>query len=108
MTLKSEMTCAQMQSHKRDEESLTMWAPVRESMESATALDQPRVFCKALEFLMERLNAMRIDAANERLRVIAHVIKDHGVKYERDKFDEKLKAGLTLEQTEASSEAVVP
>ena len=108
MTLKSEMTCAQVQSHKRDEESRTMWGPVRESMESATALDQPRVFCKALEFLMERLNAMRVDAANERLRVIAHVIKDHGVKYERDKFDEKLKAGLTLEQTEASSEAIVP
>ena len=42
------------------------WKPVRQAMEEAAAEDQPRAFCKALEFLLERVNAMRIDAANAR------------------------------------------
>ena len=88
-----------MQAPKRDEESRTRWIPVREAM--AAREEQPRVFCKALEFLLERVNAMRIDAANARLRLIAPVIKDHGIDYERGKFADKLKDGsLTLERTQ--------
>jgi hypothetical protein len=65
-------------------------------------LERPRVFCKSLEFMLDRVNAMRIDAANARLRLIAPVIKDHGVDYERGKFQEKVDDGsLTLERTTA-------
>jgi hypothetical protein len=35
---------------------------------------KPRAFCKGLEFLLDRVNAMRIDAANARLRLIAPVL----------------------------------
>lgn len=66
----------------------------------ATSEDQPRVFCKALEFLLERVNAIRIDSANAMLRLIAPVIKNHGIDYERGKFADKLKNGtFTLEKT---------
>ena len=55
-----------MQAPRRDEESKIGWKPVRQAMEEAAAEDQPRALCKALEFLLERVNAMRIDAANAR------------------------------------------
>ena len=78
-------------------------------MESATAAEeQPRAFCDALEFLLERVNAIRIDAANARLRLIAPVIENHGLEYERSKFAEKLENGtLTLERTEVLSLCVI-
>lgn len=38
------------------------------------------------------------------LRLIAPVIKDHGIEYERNKFQDKLNDGtLTLERTQAVS-----
>ena len=92
----------QVQAPRRDEESKTRWKPVQEAMESAAAEDQPSAFCKALEFLLERVNAMRIDAANARLRLIAPVINTHGIDYERGKFADKLVDGsFTLERTKA-------
>jgi len=49
---------------------------------------------------MNRVKIMRIDAANDRFRLIAPVIKDHGVSYEREKFEEKLtNRTLTLDRT---------
>ena len=64
--------------------------------------DWAKVLCKCLEFLLERVNVMRIDAANARLRLIAPVIRDHGVKYERDKFKDKVKDGsLSTERVKA-------
>ena len=53
---------------------------------SAPDVDHPRAFAKALEFLLNSMNLMRIDAANARLRLIAPVIRDHGIDYERGKF----------------------
>jgi T-complex protein 11 len=85
--------------HKQDTKS--KWVAVAKAMEEAEAAEQPRAFCKALEFLLDRVNAMRIDAANARLRLIAPVIKDHGIDYERGKLADELKNGtLTLERTE--------
>ena len=53
-----------------------------------------------MEFLLDRVNALRIDAANARLRMISPVIRANGVDYERGKFQEKLDDGsLTLERT---------
>ena len=91
-----------MQETKREEESRTRWKPVSWGMEHAKPKDQPRAFCRALEFLLGRINAMRVDAANARLRRIAPVIKDHGVEYEQSKFANKLRDGsITLDKTKA-------
>ena len=79
-----------------------MWEPLRASMESATASDQPSAFCKALEFLHKRLNAMRIDAANARLCLIAPMFQRNRVAYEHSKFNKNIAASLTLEWTKAS------
>jgi len=90
-----------VQAPKRDDETRARWKQVGQAMQEATGEDQPRAFCKALEFLLDRVNAMRIDAANARLRLIAPVIKDHGIDYERGKFQDKLNDGsLTLERTQ--------
>ena len=94
---------SQLQATSRVLETAAKWVPVCEAMESATAEEGPRAFCKALEFLLERLNTMRIDTANTRLRQIAPVIQTHGLEYERTKFAEKLQSGsLTLERTEVA------
>eukprot|EP00291_Cryptomonas_curvata_P028949 CAMPEP_0172213412 /NCGR_PEP_ID=MMETSP1050-20130122/37578_1 /TAXON_ID=233186 /ORGANISM="Cryptomonas curvata, Strain CCAP979/52" /LENGTH=610 /DNA_ID=CAMNT_0012894241 /DNA_START=380 /DNA_END=2212 /DNA_ORIENTATION=+ len=91
-----------VQAPRRDDETRARWRQVGQAMQEATGEDQPRAFCTALEFLLDRVNAMRIDAANARLRLIAPVIKDHGVDYERGKFQDKLNDGsLTLERTRA-------
>ena len=74
-----------VQSPKRDDETKERWAECQKELQSdsaATADAKPRAFCKALEFLLDRVNAVRIDAANGRLRLIAPVIKDHGIDYE--------------------------
>jgi hypothetical protein len=90
-----------IQAPKRDDETKAKWTEVSAAMQAATMEEHPRAFCKALEFLLDRVNAMRIDAANARLRLIAPVIKDHGVDYERGKFQDKLNDGsLTTERTE--------
>ena len=86
---------------RRDEETRAKWKELGQAMHAAASEERPRVLCKGLEFLLDRVNAMRIDAANARLRLIAPVIKDHGVDYERGKFQDKLDNGtLTLERTQ--------
>jgi len=55
-----------VQSPKRDAETLANWRQVGTAMQAAEVADRPRVMCKALEFLLDRINAMRIDAANAR------------------------------------------
>ena len=55
-----------VQSPKRDEETKTAWAPLDSRIATATIHDGSRVLCDCLEFLLNRVNAMRIDAANAR------------------------------------------
>jgi hypothetical protein len=55
-----------VQAPRRDDETTARWKQVGQAMQEATADEQPRAFCKALEFLLDRVNAMRIDAANAR------------------------------------------
>ena len=44
-----------------------------------------------------------MEAANDRIRLMAPVLQDHGVDYERGKFQNKLDSGtLTLEKTTVS------
>ena len=88
------------QSPHRDAETTAKWNVLRVAM--ADADDKAEVFCSELDFLLNRVNALRIDAANARLRLISPVVRSHGVDYERGKFQEKLNAGaLTLERTAA-------
>jgi hypothetical protein len=92
------------QAPKRDAELDAAFVPVRAGMAAAAegAMEHPVALCKALEFLLARVNLMRIDAANMRLRLIAPVVRDHGVDYERGKFQEKLDRGaITTERTAA-------
>jgi hypothetical protein len=90
------------QAPKRDGETGDKWRAMQEVIGAATKETEARVMCDCLEFLLNRVNVMRIDAANARLRLIAPVIKDHGIDYERGKFADKLKDGtLTLSRTEA-------
>ena len=91
-----------IQSPKRDTETKEMWKELEEKIATATVENGAEVTCKVLEFLLGRVNALRIDAANARLRLIAPVIKDHGVDYERGKFADKIRDGtLTTERTTA-------
>ena len=54
-----------IQAPKRDTETHERWVTVAESMLEVN-VDQPRILCKALEFILDRVNVMRIDAANAR------------------------------------------
>jgi hypothetical protein len=89
-----------MQAPQRDEETKERWAGVSKDLKEAEKDQQPRTFCRALEFVLDRVNAIRIDAANSRLRLIAPVIRDHGIDYERAHMEKKLKEKtLTLART---------
>lgn len=86
---------------KRNEETKLLWDKINEKLATVPIEEQPRTFCKALEFLLDRVNTMRIDAANARLELIVPVIKEHGIYYERSKFQDKIDNGsLTLERTQ--------
>ena len=90
-----------LQASKRDEETKEQWVAIEKGTKTSAGADErPRAFCKALEFLLDRVNAMRIDAANARLLLIAPVIQDHGVDYERGKFQDRQDGMLTLERTQ--------
>jgi hypothetical protein len=94
-----------IQSPCRDIETRAAWATAAAAMRAAATDEsaQPVAFCEALRFLLDRVNVLRIDAANTRLRLIAPVIIDHGIEYERGKFQVKLNDGsLTLDRTRAA------
>jgi hypothetical protein len=91
--------------HRRDDETKERFKVVEGLLEAAGApqsaqaseasapesrAKKPLAFCKGLEFLLDRVNAMQIDAANARLRLIAPVLQDHGIDYERGKFQVSL------------------
>ena len=84
------------QSPRRDVEAAEKWTVVVQAGEG------PKAVCLGLEFLLDRVNTLRIDAANTRLRLVSPVIRDHGVDYERGKFQDKISSGaLTVERTSA-------
>ncbi len=59
-----------LQAPKRDGETQAKWLVVGASMLAAESADRPRVMCKALEFMLDRINVMRIDAANARYDLV--------------------------------------
>ena len=54
------------QSPRREEETGTKWKALEERIHTATVENGAHVMCACLEFLLDRVNAMRIDAANAR------------------------------------------
>ena len=84
----------QVQAPSRDSQNRFILEEVTAKMtEAATRVElQPGAFCFSLRNLLNVVNGMRVDATNARLRIIAPVIKDHGVEYERRKFGEKLRS----------------
>ena len=80
-----------IQAPRRDEETEILSKEVMDVLNAAnTNQEKATSFTKALEFLLNRVNICRIDAANSRLRLIAPVIQDHGFEYEGGKFQRKL------------------
>jgi hypothetical protein len=79
------------------------WVEVRASMQAASTEGQmvkARAMCAALEFLLSRVHAARVEVANSKLRSIAPVIREQGVEYEQKHFARKLDAGaVTLDGT---------
>lgn len=93
-----------VQSTSRDTETSNLWEERR--VEMVNALHEPdcrpTAFCKALSFLYGRLNAIRVDFTNARLRLIAPFIQNHGINYERNIMRERLQSGdITLKSTRA-------
>jgi len=93
-----------IQFSNRVDETMTLWEETKKAMDNASHAveSQNTTFCKAMRFLLERVQVFRLDAANRRLRSIAPVILDHGIEYEQDKMKEKLESGaLTTNRTHA-------
>lgn len=84
-----------MQAPKRDKGHVQKWVSHYTSLRTADTDvgARPRVFCNALQFILNYVNLIRIDAANTRLKLIAPVIYVHGVEYERAHFQRKIEAG---------------
>ena len=87
---------------KRKAETEERWSALKCEMDAADAAAQPGFLCRGLQFLIARANAARADVGNERLMRLASAIQLHGVDYEREKFDAKLRSNaLALDQTRA-------
>lgn len=84
--------CLQMQTGERNKETLEAWKLMEPTLRATAPEEQPKAFCDALQYSLDRVNAMRVDAANARLRNIAHVIQQHGIEYEQAHMQKKLKS----------------
>ena len=86
---------------QRNNETKEQWELISKQIYDASVDEQPQVLCNSLKFIINCFNSIRIDLANERLRLIAPVIKDYGIEYEQNKFQNKLVNGtITLERTQ--------
>lgn len=93
-----------IQAPRRDVQFNTLQEEVAAKMASATVDLQPTAFCFGLSKCLDIVNIMRVDAANARLRLIAPVIQNHGIDYERSKFNEHIQNGIITK--ERISEAI--
>eukprot|EP00960_Hanusia_phi_P006127 176780-Hanusia_phi.AAC.1 len=82
----------EMQGSARKEETEAGWKALEQELSAGSLQERPRLFCKALEYVLGRVNAMRVDAANARLRTLVHVIQEHGIEYEQSHMLKKIKA----------------
>jgi hypothetical protein len=78
------------------------WDDMKKRMEASEAdmTARPDTFCRALKLLLDCTKAARVGIANSRLRLVAPVLKDHGVEYEKNHMANKLRMGThTLTRT---------
>ena len=88
-----DMVC-RLQASSREGETAAMWPPVDAGMRLGGDLHQRmRSFCGGLEYLLDRVNAMRIDVANAKIRELAPSIRADGARVEREKFNLRLAEG---------------
>jgi hypothetical protein len=97
--LVSEVCSAQEEWRKKETE--VKWAEIRALMTDGS-WDQAEAISGGLQFLVQRINATRLDIVNATLRRASHTVATQGVDYARKKFQEKLDSGkLGLERTMA-------
>ena len=78
------------------------WAGLHIAMNAADGASRPGLLCRMLEFLFRQAGAVRAEVANAKLRRLAPAIAEHGVDYERGKFQARLDAGaVSLDCTRA-------
>jgi hypothetical protein len=84
-----------MQAPRRDAETRLRWGPLFTSLEGAaeTPALQPQAFCNALEFVLDRLNTIRVDCANVRLRKTSPLLQVCGREYMQSHFEKKIREG---------------
>ena len=80
-----------MQEPQGMQETESKWEEMKRRMQSCTTEQQPEAFCESLEYALARVNAARVEGANQRLRSIAHVIQTHGVEYEHKMMEKKIR-----------------
>jgi hypothetical protein len=85
-----------MQPDMRKEETADMFEQVKTLMETANADTQVVALVRGLEFLLNRVNILRVEAANARIRLIAPVVALHGISYEAGKFRDKVMVQKTI------------
>ncbi len=108
-----------IQAPARDASLKAGWDELRVAMEATNVFDALNLVA-SLKFLLDRLNFLRVDAANARyvfclffflfelsfsnsvfssLRLIAPVVRDHGIEYQQGKFKARVEDGTyTLER----------
>lgn len=84
-----------IQPPKRDEEFLKHRVELTERIKSMDVTVDPLVVVDICRVLLHFLNCTRVDAANARLRMIAPVVRDHGLEYFQGKYKDKEKQGKT-------------
>ena len=73
-------------------ENEAKWAEMKEAMVSSPVANQPDLFCNALVFLLNALNAIKIDRANALMTEKAPLIIAGGIEYEQAHFQMEVTA----------------
>jgi hypothetical protein len=91
-----------VQDSKRKQATIVKWATLDQQIRRAEECEKGCLFSTCLQFFFTCTVTMHIDAANSRLRLLAPVVAENYVDYQRLKFNAQLAEGeFTLEHTAA-------
>lgn len=82
---------------------LDMWwdKEVKTKWHGMDMQERVSVLTRHLEYMLDTINEIRICQANMRLRLIAPIIRAHGIEYERQSFERKRKANeISVDKTD--------
>jgi hypothetical protein len=86
------------------QETLSKWKVCQSEIREVSGknpIDCTRAICKALEFVVDRVHKIRVDTINNKLLVIAPVVRTHGIEYLKKRFTDKVTNGtITMQHTE--------